>query len=404
MTTATARADGPSASEGLPSSNTGQWPPPPLNILTLAPFSKRIGTMNHSHPLTNTTYRSLKTSLEGFGNKLDTHHCMALYSLVDTMTNMAEGKIQGRLAFGLPTGTGKTRTIIEWATQVHKQHLPYTLAVSASRIEALCTLKREMTENGIPEEKIGLLHDDAKASIKATDDNDERPFMLITHQRIRSKKNNLSQYNLYKGQPRHLLLYDESLMVSDVEHFNYADLTGNIAHKIYKYKHDLKHVDIYNYLVECLKVLEYVYENYDQAKYDLHLIESPAIDPKLAERYARDWEKEGLISQFLRAANLDLRMVKSGHAAIISYRVVIPEALKNIIILDASYPIRKLCLFDQTIQNAETLPSVKRSGVKPFHELKKFDNVTLHRLRSFGGRNTMEKRFKDRTMAKEVVT
>lgn len=321
----------------------------------------------------------------------------------------AEGKLQGRWAFGLPTGTGKTRAIIEWSTAVYKLKLPYTLAVSASRVKALCTLKQEMIENGIPEDMIGLLHDATDKQIReerllaATDNNDDRPFMLITHQRIRAKASNLSQYNLYKGQLRHLLIYDESLMVSDVEHFNYADLTGALAHAIYKHKHDLKHVDITNYLVECLKVLEYVYECYDEAKHDLHLIQSPAIDPKIPERYAREWEKEGIISQFLRAANLDLRMVKSGQAAVVSYRIVIPEELRNMIVLDASYPIRKLCLFDSTIQNAETLPSLQRAGVRPFHELKRFDYVTINRLRSFGGRHSMEKRFKDKSMAKEVV-
>lgn len=360
--------------------------------------------------LTKLASRMLMASLERFGNTLNTPHRMALHCLLDAMSSMAEGKLQGRWAFGLPTGTGKTRAIIEWATAVHTLGLPYTLAVSASRIGALSTLKRDMIENGIPEWKIGLLHDATAKQIKdddlepATDDNDDRPFMLVTHQRIRSKKNNLDQYNLYKGQPRNLLLYDESLMISDVEHFNYSDLTGDIAHKIYKCKHDLRHVDIYNYLVECLKLLEYVFEHYEEAQHDLHLIESPAIDPKLAERYARDWEKEGIISQFLRAANLDLRMVKAGQAAVVSYRIVIPEALKNIIVLDASYPIRKLCHFDQTIMNAETLPSVKQIGVTSFHDLKRFDRVTLKRLRAYGGRNTMEKRFKDKTMAKEVVT
>jgi hypothetical protein len=359
--------------------------------------------MDTQHPLTASAFKMLKASLVRFGNTLNTPHLMALCALLDSMTKMAEGTMTGRWAFGLPTGTGKTRAIIEWATAVSKLKLPYTLAVSASRIEALCTLKREMIENGIPEEMIGLLHDDAKASLPATSDNDDRPFMLITHQRIRSKKDNLNQYNFFKGQPRNLLLYDESLMVSDVEHFNYADLTGALAHAIYKHKHDRKHVEIHNYLVGCLQTLEYVFEHYDEAKDHLHLIPSPTIDPKIPGRYAREWEKEGIISQFLRAANLDLRMVKSGQAALVSYRVVIPEELTNMIVLDASYPIRKLCLFDSTIQNAETLPSLKKAGVKPFHTLKRFDNVQLYRLKAFGGRHSMEKRFKDKTMAREVV-
>lgn len=359
--------------------------------------------MQRPSQLTIDSHRSLRHMLVKFGNTPNTQHLIALHCLLDAMTNMAEGKLTGRWAFGLPTGTGKTRAIIEWATAVHKLDLPYTLAVSASRIEALCTLKREMIENGFPEGKIGLLHDDAKASMKATADNDDRPFMLVTHQRIRSKKDNLSQYNFYKGAPRHLLLYDESLMVSDVQHFDFIDLCACLAHAIERTKRDLTHIDIYNYMVECKKVLEYVYDHYEEAQHDMHLIQTPTIDPKISEHYAREWEKEGTISHFLRAANLDLRMLRSGHTAVVSYRIVIPQELQNMLVLDASYPIRKLCLLDQTIKDAETLPLVKQTGVKDFHNLKRFDNVTLHRLRSFGGRHSMEKRFKDKSMAKECV-
>lgn len=353
--------------------------------------------------LTKTAFKSLTQSLTNFGNTLNTPHRMALHALLEAMGNMAEGKLQGRWAFGLPTGTGKTRAIIEWATAVHTLDLPYTLAVSASRIEALCTLKREMIENGIPEEKIGLLHDDSKASMKATADNDERPFMLCTHQRIRSKRENLAQYNFYKGQPRHLLLYDESLMSSDVQHFDFIDLCACLAHAIERVKRDGRHGEIYLYLVECKRMIEGVYDNYDDLKDVLHLIQTPAIDSRIAEFYAKEWEKEGTISHFLRAANLDLRMLRDGASAVVGYRVVVPAELKNIIALDASFPIRELCLLDKTIHDAETLPSVKQTGIKSFHALKQFNNVTLHRLRSFGGRHSMEKRFKDKSMAKECV-
>lgn len=353
--------------------------------------------------LTKSASRMLMASLERFGNTLNMPHRMALHSLLEAMTNMAEGKLQGRWAFGLPTGTGKTRAIIEWATAVHKLRLPYTLAVSASRIEALCTLKREMIENGIPEEKVGLLHDDAKASMKATADNDDRPFMLVTHQRVRSKKDNLSQYNYFKGEPRHLLIYDESLMISDVQQFDFEKLCGALANAIQLIKRKPEHSVMTNYLVECLRMIEGVFDNYDDLEDVLHLIKTPSIDPQITERYARDWEKDGLISHFLKAANLDLRMLRDGDCAIVGYRVLVPTELQNVLVLDASYPIRELCLLDKSIQDAQTLPLVKQTGLKDFHSLKRFDNVTLHRLRSYGGRHSMEKRFKDKSMTKEVI-
>lgn len=360
--------------------------------------------MQRPAQLTTDSHRELKKRLIQFGNTPNTPHLKALHCLLTAMTNMAEGKLQGRWAFGLPTGTGKTRAIIEWATQVHHLELPYTLAVSASRIEALCTLKREMIENGIPEGKIGLLHDDAKASMKATADNDDRPFMLVTHQRVRSKKDNLSQYNVYKGQPRHLLIYDESLMISDVQQFDFEKLCGALANAIQLIKRKPEHTVMTNYLVECLRMVEGVYDNYDELEDVLHLIKTPSIDPQITERYARDWEKDGLISHFLKAANLDLRMLRDGDCAIVGYRVLVPTELQNVLVLDASYPIRELCLLDKSIQDAQTLPLVKQTGLKDFHSLKRFDQVTLHRLRSFGGRHSIEKRFKDGSMAREVVT
>ena len=59
------------------------------------------------------------------------------------------------------------------------------MVVSASRIEALCTMKRDMIQNGIPEDQIGLIYTapkDDKYSEKATADNDSRPFLLCSHQ------------------------------------------------------------------------------------------------------------------------------------------------------------------------------------------------------------------------------
>ena len=41
--------------------------------------------------------------------------------------------------------------------------------------------------------------------------------------------------------------------------------------------------------------------------------------------------------------------------------------------------------------------------MKPFHLLKRFDTVDLYRLKTYGGRGSMEKRFRDKKMLKEVV-
>jgi hypothetical protein len=134
----------------------------------------------------------------------------------------------------------------------------------------------------------------------------------------------------------------------------------------------------------------------------LRMIDMPSLDPYLAASYVREWKKYGMIAEFLKAANLPFRILQVGTSAVVSYQVTMPDALKNVLILDASFPIRKLEHFDKTIQNAETALNLKRQGVD-FSKIKTFDHVELFRLKSYGGRNSMEKRFKDRQMAEEVV-
>ncbi len=356
--------------------------------------------------LTETAFSSLTRSLESFGNQLSLPHKKALFTLIESFTRMAEGKLQGRWAFGLPTGTGKTRAIIEWATAVHTKGAPHTLAVSASKIEALCTLKQDMIDNGIPEEKIGLLYHADKTGLKfkPTAENDDRPIMLITHQRIRASESNLKQYYLYQGKPRNLLIYDESLITSDVSHFEFTALMEAFAVVLERTKRNLdQHGTIHNYVTECKAMMEAYFDGFfEQDPEAAEFIKTPYLDPRIAERYAEEWKKDA-ISRFLRIANLDLRMVRSGKAAIVTYRIVMPEQLQNVVVLDASFPIRKLVHYDKTIRNAETLPSVSKMGIR-FHDIKKYDHVALYRLRSYGGRTSMEKGFRgDRNMVKEVV-
>lgn len=223
---------------------------------------------------------------------------------------------------------------------------------------------------------------------------------------IRARAENRSRYNTYQGQPRNLLIYDESLITSDVRHFGTEPLCANLAHAIEYLRRRDDHADMCNYLTGIKATIEAAEDRYDPL--DVTMIQQPERDPRLAEQYIQHFSEPGqrnnpVVVEFLKASNLPLRMLKSGSTAIVSYQVVVPEALNNILVLDASFPIRKLCHYDSTIKSAETRPGLKQAGVPAFHSLKRFDNVDLYRLKSYGGRYSMEKRFKDKTMAKEVA-
>lgn len=360
--------------------------------------------MTTPNALTTMAGKRLVAFLTKVGNTLTVQHKMALYALVNSMTRMAEGKLTGRLAFGLPTGTGKTSAIIEWCASVSALKLPYSVAVSSSRIDALLTMKADMVKAGIPDSMIGVLHESPKKGASNTDaENQDRQILLMSHQMIRASEKNLARYNTYRGAPRNLLVYDESLLTSDVRHFTVRSLCAAIAHALETYKKQDQHVTVLNYLTTVKQLLEALEDGFFEGMcFEERYLDQPYLDPSLATFYAREWSKHGMIADFLQAANVQLRVLCAGTSAIVTYNITMPDALKNVLVLDASFPVRKLVHFDTTMKDAEKALNLKRQGVD-FSTIKRFDHVELCRLKSYGGRNSMEKRFKDRQMAKEVT-
>lgn len=370
--------------------------------------------------LTATAQRGLVASLERFHNTLSMPHRKALYTLVEAMSTMATGTLTGRYAFGLPTGTGKTRAIIEWATAVSKLQQPYSLVVSASRIEALCTMKRDMVANGIPEGQIGLVYTqvyetDAKGKKKErkyselpTTDNEARPFLLCSHQLIRSRDENLALYNTYNGKQRDLCIYDESLLVSDIEHFAVDSLCQSIYGWMGKFQFEGAGIDrsgILNWLNEQKARIESTYHDYAAGEVNELPSLSFSLSASDAQEYEHHFRKNGdaVLADFMAICELPLRMLRHGKSAVVSYRIVIPESLQNMLVLDASYPIRRLERSDITLTNAETLPSCKQFNVK-FDDIKRFDNVTLYRMVHHGGRSsTVQNKTRMRRLMQDVV-
>jgi len=149
--------------------------------------------------------------LEDFGNRLNERHRQALRRMLETYSSMACGEITGRFAFDLPTGCGKTQSLIAWCQAVHESRSGHSTVIAASKVEELCDIKRKLIAKDVPEECIGLIHSKAfdrdlakewlrtrdpsvlrqtrrgglreYASLPRTPDNEARPFLLVTAQR-----------------------------------------------------------------------------------------------------------------------------------------------------------------------------------------------------------------------------
>lgn len=203
---------------------------------------------------TEIAYAKLIQQLDGYGNRPSPRQKQALRSLLDTYTNMAFSALRGRIAFPLPPGLGKTTSIVCWMWAVHELGFDdITVAVAASKVEQLCELKRNLVRLGVPPGKIGLKHSYSfsqesrdnhlagredlpcnHASEPSTPNkkdplpNDERQFLLVTHQRVQSR-NGTEEYMTFKDGNRSLLVWDESLMASDCRTISHMDLESNLG-------------------------------------------------------------------------------------------------------------------------------------------------------------------------------
>jgi hypothetical protein len=293
--------------------------------------------------LTHAAFSRLTKNLEGFGNRLNMEHEIYLNTMLHLYTRMAQGTVKGRLAFPLGTGLGKTSSIIAFLAELHHQgHDHVSVAVCAEQVETICSLADDLIANGVPESKIGLWHSKGKeASRPSTPDHDERQILLITHARVRGK-GGIEKYNTFKGKPRTVLFWDESLIRSEGMVMNFTEIRSNLAG--FKVWVEDNPPEVVKYLETATNILMDSIEHGTSTRL-------PELTDQDIERMKEDVPKDfGILKDFLDISQLPIKMYKAGKETLISYRLVIPSELKNIIILDASTPIRKLVDFDDTIK------------------------------------------------------
>lgn len=371
-------------------------------------------TYSRADALTDTALVSLIDSLSGFGNTIGHDHRAALRRILDAFTAMASGTQQGRYAYDLPTGAGKTQSIVAWCVAVHRLGLPYSVMVAASKVEALCTLKRDLIAAGVPDDMIGLEHSygfaggtrgEDIASLPATGQNDQRQFVLVTHSKVRRKGSNILTLNQYRGAPRDLVIWDESLLVSDstaIARLDIESALGGFRPRARASSEAIQHAAL-GFLEDCWGALE--------AELAAQRADGRGPGPiRLPERselelsaYRRILSRDITTDPLRRLVDIcqePLRVVATnqGSGAFVAYDIAVPRELTNIVVLDASFPIRLLEQLDRTIQRDPEFDGA----------VKAYGKVTIHQLRHGSGRTTMEKSFSqlrrdDRKVSLEVA-
>ncbi|QEX16846.1 hypothetical protein FRZ44_21410 [Hypericibacter terrae] len=366
----------------------------------------------------------LRSILERHGNRLSAEHHNALWALIVSMVARLEGTDRGRLAFGLPTGMGKTTAIVALCAAMEDvQHLigNKTIAVSASKVEALCELKRAMIAEGVSPEHVGLIHSkryDPKIAAKiaagevAKDDyasepseGHDRPILLVSHARVRGQNGAVADY-----MRRDLLIWDESLFVSDSSGVALCSLDEDAGalQRVARYKPEM--ADLADYLDSCIGLchakMEELQENGEQ--------EAVFRFPNLSADYMEKFRgligsRYETVARLLDYVNEPIRYIPTKLGGVLSYRLAVPDDIENIVILDASHPIRELVRSTEGVIDAERdHPLIAGLGIN-LSRIKRFDRTTIMYMKRSGSRTEMTrdllktKRGEERSVSRELV-
>ena len=382
-------------------------------IPNMTSITRTIPWLESAHPnqaesIARSAHRLLVEKLIGYGNVLNDDHIAALLDVNQLYANLALGERQGRWAVPLDTGMGKTQSVLAFCATLHRSGFPNdtSVLICQSKVEALCDLKRQLLGLGVPEEAVGLMHNykydheavdnlgrplDGYASLPSTDNPSGHQILLVTHQRIRGQR--LDQFNVFNGKPRSLCIWDESLIASDVQFLLLKDLRADTASWGVHVEDHSNCQPVHMYLNDCVGRLQAALEKAKNGNPDV-IVELLLLSEDERKVYSdiirTHGPDEGLakvrLAQLLDMAKTPVRVVHSRDKGIVQYTTTVPPELDRVVVLDASWYIRKLERLDSSITVIDS-PHVKAG-------LKRYDDVVVHQLFANSGRTSVAKEAK----------
>lgn len=333
--------------------------------------------------LPKVAHEMLIETLNRHGNHVSPQHALSLEQLLDGFTKQGLGISPGRRAYGLPCGSGKTLSVVAWTAAQYHLGLSLSVAISAQQIDSLCNIKSSLIEAGVPEPQIGIRHTAGSAALWRDTGDEDRLIMLGSHVRIQGKAE-MPAFCRHKGQPRDLLIWDESLISSDSTTLNVQDAKTSLGHFCADGSRPLLS-SILQRLRDKVEGERLTQRSGGEASIFALLSdeESDAALEELGQPYC-----VGFAWEALRKARETLRQLRhpmsvldvgDGNAGLVLMRcrIALDPALENIAVLDASYVVSELCKADPTIRDATTTAML---------EYKDYSDVLVEQTTAASGR------------------
>ncbi len=396
-----------------------------------------------------------------FDNTLSDSHDRALSLMLEGMVSQAFQIETGRLAYPLPCGAGKTQGVVALVRALHgvgeEVGQPFcgrSLLVAQNQIEALITLYNDLIKAGVPAAAVGLVYSGEPRSVLPTTENDRRPVLLVSHERVRgtgdagkwdavtqyrprfassrpkSRQEDLmtptlpllGQVSLTRTRegPRDLLIWDEVLLSTHAFSITTeaaAGVTGWVTSSAKESSRPYRR-ECAAYIAECWSLID-AERNRQVAGERPRAVILPTIPEGLQQAYLDAFkhlskgdtsvfrtlvEMHGMAARFTFVKD---PQAENNTAGMVSFEVAVPDAHENIAILDAGHAVNRLVALDKRIGYAVGFGEKGViTGKDTFAPVKTFETLTIHTAYGSSGRESTEKDWasdQDRQAPREVV-
>ena len=346
------------------------------------PASERLVRLAHSNWL---------ACMRKNENQPSPEHQDAGWQLLRAMVDQLYGVRTGRYAYALPCGAGKTEAVVALLAAMVSLRIfgsGKTVLVVAQQVNALCVVKQKLIDAGVPEHAVGIVHSKPVAPFPSTKEQ-KRPIMLATHARIQHDGSLPECCRNKDGKLHDLVIWDEALISTDAVTLTLDSTLTALRHFADSGKCST--------VAEAYKRLDLAVER-EQATQQAG--QSPCeLAPTVTEQEAelmqhemrtigyldntgRTLREQALCAVSLIRNPISLVDPRNGNsAALMRYVVKVPDALANIVILDASHAIDELRQADSTIRVGTT---------EAMTSFKDFGNVAVIHYPVASGRSTMK--------------
>ncbi len=361
--------------------------------------------------------------LRRHGNVLSEAHQLCLTAIHNQLTQMCLGETSeayGRWYLSAGVGFGKSTAVASFIVTAWRLGLlgnGVSITYTAQRVEQLYDLEDAIIHAAyvagftIPNIRhmVSVLHADRASTARRACDVDQHvPVLLISHEKIRRqytrpedrRYDKAPVYFLkYRQGPRSLVIWDERCLTTAPKAMSLRDLyyaLGGIERL-----NNPKHTKLRTWIETALKSLS----EQSQVILERHangLPEGIGIEPTLPPMDLQEL-KLGLagtsygykpLSEFLSMLRFRLRLIPlKGDESLVTYNVVVPDHMENVLVLDASASFSKLTQRDPTLKNLEDhhpyLQLLHESYGKTLSTLLDFSRLTFKRWNVAAGKDVV---------------